>query len=85
MNNDCVTVDELILEIADYKSNDQEMAAEELKQLCATSYAAYDYLQDRVHDAWLPENARRQIRDVLLHIRIKLHAFQEYGRTYPEV
>ncbi len=84
MNNDCVTVDELLLEIADYTSNDQEMAAEQLKRLCSTSYDAYQYLQDRAHDAWLPERARFHVSNVLMDIRIKLHAFQEYGRTYPD-
>ncbi|MGZ4852320.1 MAG: hypothetical protein ACXV3D_03915 [Halobacteriota archaeon] len=58
MHDDCVTVDELILEIADYKSNDQEVAVEKLKRLCSQSYEAYDYLQNRVHDVWLPERAR---------------------------
>ena len=84
MNNDCVAVDELLLEIADYKSNYQEVATEKLKRLCTQSYEAYDYLQDRAHDAWLPERTRRYVREVLLHIRIRLHAFQEYGRKYPD-
>ncbi len=84
MNNDCVTVDELLLEIADYKNNDQEMAAEQLKRLCSTSYEAYQYLQDCAHDAWLPERARFHIRNVLVDSRITLHAFQEYGRAYPD-
>ncbi len=84
MNNDCVTVDELLLEIADYKSNYQEVAAEALKRLCSQSYEAYRYLQDHAHDAWLPERARFHVRNVLTDIRIKLHAFQEYGRMYPE-
>ncbi len=85
MNDDRVTVDELLLEIADYKSNSQEIAAEKLKRLCSRSYAAYDYLQDRVHDAWLPERARREVQHVLLHIRMRLHAFEEYGQRYPDV
>ncbi len=84
MNNDCITVDELFLEIADYTSNDQEMAAEQLRRLCATSYDAYPYLQDRAHDPWLPERARFYNRNVSMDICIKLHAFQEYGRTYAE-
>ncbi len=46
MHNDCVTVDELILEIADYKSSYQEVAVEELKRVCSQSFEAYDYLQD---------------------------------------
>ncbi|MGZ4847287.1 MAG: hypothetical protein ACXV7G_10245 [Halobacteriota archaeon] len=85
MCNDSLTVDELLLEIADYKSNDREVAVEKLKRLCSQSYEAYSYLQDRVHDVWLPERARRHMRHMLLHVRMRLHAFQEYGRTYPEV
>jgi hypothetical protein len=81
--NDCVTVDELILEIADYKNNYADVAVEKLKRLCSQSYEAYDYLQNRVHDAWLPDYARKRLRDVLLCIGIHLHAFQEYGRQYP--
>ena len=84
MHNDCFTVDELLLEIADYKSNCQEVAVERLKRLCSQSYEAYRYLEDRVHDPWLPERARRHVSDVLLTVRMRLHAFQEYGRTYPE-
>ncbi len=50
MRNDCVTVDELLLVIADYKSNYQEVAAEQLKRLCSQSCEAYSYLQDRAHN-----------------------------------
>ncbi len=84
MHNDCVTVDELLIEIADYKSSYQEVAVETLKRLCSKSYEAYNYLEDRVHDVWLPDRARRHVRDVLLTVRMRLHAFQEYGRTYQE-
>ncbi len=84
MHNDCVTVDELLLVIADYTSTDQEVAAEQLKRLCSTSYEAYSYLRDRAHDPWLPERARQHVRHVLLHVRMRLHAFDEYGRRYPD-
>ncbi len=82
MNNDSVTVDELVLEIADYANNGQEVATEKLRRLCSQSYEAYDYLQDRVHDPWLPERARTHVRHILLSVRSQLHAFQEYGRRY---
>ena len=51
MNNNCAEVDELILEIADYKSDYADMAAEKLLRRCSTSWEAYQYLRDRVHDA----------------------------------
>ncbi len=85
MHHDCLIVDELLLEIADYKSNGQEVAVETLQRLCSRSYEAYSYLQDRAHDSWLPERTRRHVRHVLLYIRSRLHAFQEYGRRYPDV
>ena len=59
MNNNCVEVDELILIIADYKSDYADMAAEKLLRKCSTSWEAYQYLRDRVHDAWLPNSARQ--------------------------
>jgi hypothetical protein len=37
MNNDRAEVDELILEIADYKSGYADMAAEKLFRKCSTS------------------------------------------------
>jgi hypothetical protein len=56
MNTDSTEVDELILEIADYKNDLADMAAEKLLRKCSTSWEAYQYLQDRVHDGWLPDS-----------------------------
>jgi hypothetical protein len=41
MNNNCVEVDQLILEIADYKNDCADMAAEKLLRKCSTSWEAY--------------------------------------------
>ena len=41
MNNELVAVDELILEIADYKNDYADMAAEKLCRKCSTSWQAY--------------------------------------------
>jgi hypothetical protein len=38
MNNDSAEVDELILEIADYKNDYADMAAEKLFRKCSTSW-----------------------------------------------
>ena len=64
MNNDCVEVDELILEIADYKNDYADMAAEKLLRKCSTSWEAYQYPQT-AHDGWLPDSARQQLRRII--------------------
>ena len=84
MRNDCVEVDELILELADYKNNYADVAEEKLLRQCTSSWDAYQYLLDRVHDAWLPTDARRRMQDVIMKIQIRLHAFHEYGWKYED-
>ena len=84
MNNDCVEVDGLILEIADYKNDYADMAAEKLLRKCSTSWEAYQYLQDRVHDAWLPNDARQQLRRIVKRIRMQIHQSREYGWAYEQ-
>jgi hypothetical protein len=79
MNNDCAKVDELILELADYKNDYSDVAAAKFLQKCSTSWEAFRYLQDRVHDAWLPESARYQMRQIIKKIQVRLHQKREYG------
>jgi hypothetical protein len=81
MNNELVAVDELILQIADYKNDLADMAAEKLLRKCSTSWEAYRYLQDRVHDVWLPDSARQQVRRIIKQIQVRLHQKREYGWT----
>jgi flagellar biosynthesis chaperone FliJ len=85
MNNDCLEVDELILEIADYKNNYTDMAAEKLLRKCSCNWKAYQYLQDRVHDAWLPNSARQQLRRIIKRIQVQIHQSHEYGWEYEGV
>ncbi|MFZ1020489.1 MAG: hypothetical protein WCE82_02780 [Halobacteriota archaeon] len=73
MNNDWTEVDELILEIADYKNDYADMAAEKLLRRCLTSWEAYQYLQDRMHEAWLPNSARQQLRRIIKRIHVQIH------------
>jgi hypothetical protein len=82
VNNDCVDVDELILEISDYKNDYADMAAEKLLRRCSTSWEAFQYLQDRVHDAWLPDSARQQARRIIKRIQVRLLQQREYGWAY---
>jgi flagellar biosynthesis chaperone FliJ len=84
MNNDCAEVDELILEIADYKNDYADMAAEKLLKKCSTNWEAYQYLQDRVHDPWLPDSARQQLRRIIKRIQVRIHQSREYGWAYEQ-
>ena len=84
MNNDCLEVEELILEIADYKNDLADAAAEKLFRKCSTSWGAFQYLRDRVHDAWLPNSARQQLRRIIRGIQAHMHQCREYGYAYEE-
>ncbi|MGB9372036.1 MAG: hypothetical protein WCB79_08935 [Halobacteriota archaeon] len=79
MNDYCVEVDELILELADYKNDYADMAAEKLFRKCSTSWEAYQYLRDRVHDGWLPDSARQQLRRIIKRLQVQIHQRREYG------
>jgi len=46
---------------------------------CETNWEAYRYLQDRVHDAWIPDYARQQVRRIIKRIQVRLHQQLEYG------
>ena len=84
MNDDCLEVDELILEIADYKNDYADMAAEKLFRKCSTSWEAFQYLRDRAHDAWLPDSARQQLRRIIKQIQVQIHQSREYGWAYEQ-
>ncbi|MGB9370530.1 MAG: hypothetical protein WCB79_01110 [Halobacteriota archaeon] len=81
MNNECVEVDELILELADYKNDYADTATENLLRTCSRNWKAYQYLQDRVHDPWLPYSARQQLRQIVRKIRVRSHQQREYRGT----
>ena len=71
--NDCAKVDELLLDLADYKNDYADRAAEQLLRKCSTSWDAYHYLLDRVHDVWLPDSARQQVRQIIKKIHVQLN------------
>jgi hypothetical protein len=85
MNSDYLDVDELIQELAAYRHDYADMAAEHLLRKCSTSWEAYRYLQDRVHDSWLPDSARQQVRQIIKRIQVQLRQRQEYGWAYEPV
>jgi hypothetical protein len=58
------------------------MAAEKLLQNCSTNWDAYRFLQDRVHDTWLPDSVRQQARQIIKKILVQLNQQCEYGWKY---
>jgi hypothetical protein len=82
MNNNCVEVEDLIFEIADYTNDLADMVTEKFFRKCSTSWEAYQYLQDRVHDAWLPDSARQQLRRSIKRIQVQIHQAREFGWAY---
>ena len=83
MNNDCLEVDELILEIADYKNDYVDMAAEKLLRKCSTSWEAYN-TRETAHDGWLPNSARQQLRRIIKKIQVRLLQSREYGWAFEQ-
>ena len=84
MNNDSAEIDELLLQMADYKNDYADTAAEKLLRKCSTSWEAYQYLRDRVHDSWLPDRARQELRRNIKKIQVRIHQSREYGFTNGE-
>ena len=82
MREDCAQVDELLRQLADYKNDYADMAAVKLLKKCSTSWDAYRYLLDRVHDVWLPDSARQQARQIIKKIQVQLNQQREYGWEY---
>jgi flagellar biosynthesis chaperone FliJ len=85
MNNNCVEVDELILQIAHYKNDYADMAAEKLFRKCSTSWEAYQYLRDRLHDSWIPDRARQQLRQIVKRVQWQMLQRREFGYAYEQL
>lgn len=82
MNNDCVEVDELILEISDYKNDFASVAAEKLLWKCSTGWLAHQYLQVRVHEPGVPDQARQEVRRIIKRIKVQLQQSHETRLNY---
>lgn len=74
MNNNCREVDDLLLQMADYKKDFATVAAEKLLRNCSTSWLAYQYLQVRVHEPWLPDQARQEVRRIITRLKVRVLA-----------
>jgi len=77
VNQDCVEVDELILEISDRKNDYVGLAVEKLFRKCSVNWDAYQYLQTSVHDPSIPDSARQRLRRIIKKIQVRIHQNRE--------
>jgi hypothetical protein len=80
MLNDLAEVDELLFELGDLSGNRAENAVEKLMQRCSHSGEAFQYLQDRMYDVTIPEQARNHVYLIVAKIRTWLSLHDTYGR-----
>jgi len=79
MNNGSAEIDELLLQMANYKNDLADMAAKKLFRKGSTSWEAYQYAQDRTHDSWPPDGARQQLRRIIKRMQVQIYQQREHG------
>jgi hypothetical protein len=68
---DLVKVDSLILDLDDRNYAIYANAYEKLKPTCSHNWEAFTYVQERVHDAGISEQARNKMREIISLIRMR--------------
>ena len=66
------------------KTDFADAAAEKIMRKCSTSWPAFHYLQDRVHDVWLPDYARQHLRRIIRRSKEQIQQRREYGYAYSD-
>ncbi len=69
MLNDLAEMDALLSDLSDLSGKRAENAAEKLMQRCSHSGEAFQYLQNRMYDAAIPERARNHLYLIIAKIR----------------
>jgi hypothetical protein len=59
--------------MVDNKNDFASVVKEKRFRKCSTSWESYQYLRDRLHDAWLPNSARQQLRRIIRRIQVQMH------------
>ena len=76
---DLVEIDSLIL---DLEGSDYVLSAnayEKLKRRCSQNWEAFRYLQERMHDVKISEQARNKIYEIIMLIRMRAEVNQMLG------
>ena len=83
MLQDLAHVDRLISELSAVTGVDAQNAAEKLMQTCSANGAAFHYLEDRMCDVAISEQARNQIHLIIAKIRTWMNLHYTYGWREP--
>ncbi len=79
MLEDLVEIDSLILDLEDRDYVLSVNAYETLKRKCSQDWEAFKYLQDRMHDVRISEQARNKIYEIIMLIRMRAEVNQMLG------
>jgi len=74
-----VEIDSLILDLEDRDYVLSVNAYETLKRKCSQDWEAFKYLQDRMHDVRISEQARNKIYEIIMLIRMRAEVNQMLG------
>ena len=80
---DLAEVDELISELSDSTGMYAQDAAEKLMRTCSHSGEAFQYLQDRMYDVTIPEQARNHVYLIIAKIRTWMGLHQTFRWKEP--
>ena len=72
-------IDSLILDLEDRDYVLSVNAYETLKRKCSQDWEAFKYLQDRMHDVRISEQARNKIYEIIMLIRMRAEVNQMLG------
>jgi hypothetical protein len=73
---DLVHIDSIILDLEDRNYVLCVNAYEALKEKCSQNWEAFNYLQERVHDARIPERAQSEMHEIVSLIRMQTYVKQ---------
>jgi hypothetical protein len=76
---DLVEIDSLILDLEGRDYVLSVNAYETLKEKCSQDWEAFKYLQERVHDVRISEQARDKMHEIIRIIRIRVEVNQMLG------
>ena len=79
MLEDLVEIDSLILDLEDRDYVLSVNAYETLKRKCSQDWEAFKYLQARMHDVRISEQARNKIYEIIMLIRMRAEVNQMLG------